>query len=51
MSTALSEVLMQACVKPTLLPNRFALEHMALVAALNVRVGSEVGEGQHRSEE
>ena len=46
MSTVLSDVLMQACVRPTLLPSRFALEHMALVAALNVRVGSEVGEGQ-----
>ena len=47
MNTALSQVLMQACVQPTLLPGRLPLEHMALVAALNVRVGSEVGEGHH----
>ena len=52
MNTALSDTLLQACVKPTLLPNKFVLEHMALVAALNVRVGSEVGEwasGQMKS--
>jgi nucleolar MIF4G domain-containing protein 1 len=43
MNTALSDALFQACVPPTLLPSKFALEHMALVAALTAKVGSEVG--------
>ena len=43
MNATLLEALCQACVSPALLPTKFALEHMALVAALSVRVGTEVG--------
>ena len=43
MNGTLLEALCQACVSPALLPTKFALEHMALVAALSVRIGTEIG--------
>ena len=44
MNSTLSEVLLKSCVSPFLLSDRFALEHMMLVALLHHRVGQEVGE-------
>jgi len=44
MSTALTEVLLKACVRPALLSDRFAMEHAMLVAILHSHVGTEVGQ-------
>ena len=44
MNVTLTQVLMKACICPVLLGERFAVEHMMLLALLHCRVGTEVGQ-------
>ena len=44
MNATLTKVLMKACICPVLLGERFAVEHMMLLALLHCRVGIEVGQ-------
>ena len=44
MNSVLTEVLLRACISPVLLGDKFAMEHMMLVALLHNHVGSDVGQ-------
>ena len=43
MNETLTELILQACVGPSLTPDRLIMEQMLLVAVLHTNVGNEVG--------
>lgn len=43
MNDSLTDVLLAACVTPTLMPDRLLMEHILLVSILHHAVGLEVG--------
>ncbi len=43
LSEALTNIILDACVAPTITPERLLMEHVMLVAFLHTNVGSEVG--------
>ena len=48
-STIFTEVILEACLLPTVLPDKFGLDYTMLVAVMHSRVGSEVGEYSNNS--
>ena len=48
-STVFTEVILEACLLPTVLPDKFGLDYTMLVAVMHSRVGSEVGEYSNNS--
>lgn len=42
-SEAITDIILNACIAPTLVPERLIMEHVMLVALLHNNVGSEVG--------
>ena len=46
-STTFTEVVLEACLLPTILPDKFGLDYTMLVAIMHSHIGSEVGEYVH----
>ena len=44
MNESLAVTIEESCISDVMLPSKFALEYMELVAGLSVRVGNEVGQ-------
>ena len=42
-STTFTEVILEACLLPTILPDKFGLDYTMLVAIMHCKIGSEVG--------
>ena len=43
-STTFTEVVLEACLLPTILPDKFGLDYTMLVAIMHSQIGSEIGE-------
>ena len=43
-STMFTDLILDACLLPTTLPDKFGLDYTMLVAVMHSRIGSEVGE-------
>jgi len=43
-STTFTDVILEACLLPSILPDKFGLDYMMLVAIMHSRIGIEVGE-------